>query len=540
MPCANVNPYSRTRCPNTGTRACSACRLVLYCTPDCQKTHWRQHKEDCKHEMNSKDWAPDWIKEKRYPVFSPDETQSLPSLDLSTGIAPVGLGQSLWGNIPAMDLFNLRNNEGLAYQKDLSILFAASGDMRNVLLTINGIPPDYQGNLSVSINDINPLVASRNLLILVTLMGVRDESLAADIALHLWYSAFIPVEYDARIRLATLTTLNTMESTPKGTFMDWSYDNGVQIIAHLSETASAYYASYIQEDQIDANTASDNRLHVLFSPHRIDYYHRCQCKLSPAHRTAMKRYRDWGLVHPFGAANIHFNVPNKTLFNTKGEWLQDDMSCPIDGWDLREVIATGKTHGVTPEDIFGCLYFYLHDQLLILKRKLETLKVTFWFTDVDCHDLAKTSKSPFQDLQFLSPTMRSKVPAHFDRVDVSNTGDDAYIGFAQTLMDWCPRLNKSNPFSTLLSYSMNWTYDGGKGNPDQDQKEMARIIKRFQQENNVIRLNLASSSPAAMYDNSGAYDEYLRARYVPETVNRLGVQMKLTHSIVPPVSKIAP
>lgn len=42
-----------------------------------------------------------------------------------------------------------------------------------------------------------------------------------------------------------------------------------------------------------------------------------------------------------------------------------------------------------------------------------------------------------------------------------------------------------------------------------------------------------------MYDNSGAYDEYLRARYVPETVNRLGVQMKLTHSIVPPRHGVA-
>jgi hypothetical protein len=31
-----------------GTRKCSACSLVSYCGPACQKAHWPQHKKQCK------------------------------------------------------------------------------------------------------------------------------------------------------------------------------------------------------------------------------------------------------------------------------------------------------------------------------------------------------------------------------------------------------------------------------------------------------------------------------------------------------------
>lgn len=35
-----------------------------------------------------------------------------------------GTCKYLWGNIPALDVIQLRDNEGLAYDQDLDILFA--------------------------------------------------------------------------------------------------------------------------------------------------------------------------------------------------------------------------------------------------------------------------------------------------------------------------------------------------------------------------------------------------------------------------------
>lgn len=31
-----------------------------------------------------------------------------------------------WGNIPAIDVLNLKNNEGIDYQEDLSLVFAGT------------------------------------------------------------------------------------------------------------------------------------------------------------------------------------------------------------------------------------------------------------------------------------------------------------------------------------------------------------------------------------------------------------------------------
>lgn len=41
--------YSCASCGSSGARRrCNRCRLVVYCSPDCQKAHWRKHKAACK------------------------------------------------------------------------------------------------------------------------------------------------------------------------------------------------------------------------------------------------------------------------------------------------------------------------------------------------------------------------------------------------------------------------------------------------------------------------------------------------------------
>jgi len=148
---------------------------------------------------------------------------------------------------------------------------------------------------------------------------------------------------------------------------------------------------------------------------------------------------------------------------------------------LTEVIATGKAHGATPQDIFGCLYFYLSEQMLKFKRQLTKLKVTFRFSDIDCHELAQDFQSmnaqPSPSSQ--TQTYLSGTPTKFDRIDVSNTVDDTYVGFEQTLKDWGPLLNGRNPSSTLLSYSMNWVWSEPDGKPDEDRDAIRSMTEQL-------------------------------------------------------------
>lgn len=36
-------------CGKEGNKRCSRCKSVVYCSSDCQKAHWKQHKGECKY-----------------------------------------------------------------------------------------------------------------------------------------------------------------------------------------------------------------------------------------------------------------------------------------------------------------------------------------------------------------------------------------------------------------------------------------------------------------------------------------------------------
>ena len=119
-----------------------------------------------------------------------------------------------------MDIINLAHNEivakdlALAFMGDSSIsilqsypfqfLCIASGDLRNLILTVNRLPSDYSGQLTVVLNDYNPHIVLRNVLLLMILGTYADRHSAVDVALHIWYSAFIPIQYEFPVQEALL------------------------------------------------------------------------------------------------------------------------------------------------------------------------------------------------------------------------------------------------------------------------------------------------------------------------------------------------
>lgn len=548
VPCANVDPDAHERCPEVGTRACSGCRLVLYCSQVCQKAHWKRHKQDCKYRLNSKDWAPSWLRERRDPIFSlPHESPS--AFNLMSGHGAVGMGVGLWGNVPAIDILNLKDNEGLDYKEDLSLVFAASGDLRNVLVTVNSLPLDYPGHLSIVLNDLHPRVALRNQLILSVLLEVEDKFLAADIALHLWYSAFIPSEYELRIISAATARLVKWKNHSSSSEPESDATESTRLMLHLSDAVHAEFFSLsnqIESKVPDTESAANEFSNVMFAAHRIDYHDRYHCKLKPAHRLAMRDYRSFGLVLPFGAANPHFNSPNRTLFSKTGRWVQSDMVSAIEGWNVSEVISFGKSQGLTSEDVFGCLYFYLSDQLRKFKERLATLKITFHLIDMDCRELASLIRSSSPQSGVPSAERSIGFPHKFDRIDVSNTVDDEYVGFKQTLSDWGTLLNTQNTHSILLTYSMNWMWKEPKARPENNDKAIKQITKQLAQEKRFDHIPpnqmlsmwspsviLFKDASSAMYDNSKHFREYLRKRGVSSAAAQQGLQVKSKHTIVP-------
>jgi hypothetical protein len=170
-------------------------------------------------------------------------------------------------------------------------------------------------------------------------------------------------------------------------------------------------------------------------------------------------------VLPFGAHTAHFNYPNRFIFQPTGEWPLGVFSNPLYGWEcvicfpfdliylyflsIEEVISSGKTHGATREDLYGCLYFHLSDVLQEFARRLSKFHISFKILNGDMISLSDSIRNGELERMGLPAATR------FDRVDVSNTMDVEYVGISRIVEKWGPLLKRA-PTATLLGYFMNW------------------------------------------------------------------------------------
>jgi hypothetical protein len=93
---------------------------VKYCSKECQLAHWKKHKDDCKSPLIKETWRPSWDREGRQPAFIGSDGPH----------TVYGGGKYLWGNAPALDVLNLKENEGFDEGRDYSLLFAGKTNAR--------------------------------------------------------------------------------------------------------------------------------------------------------------------------------------------------------------------------------------------------------------------------------------------------------------------------------------------------------------------------------------------------------------------------
>lgn len=123
-----------------------------------------------------------------------------------------------------------------------------------------------------------------------------------------------------------------------------------------------------------------------------------------------------------------------------------DDAIPLNGWSVPAVQASGKRHGVNPNDIYGCLFFHVKDEFKNFARRLRDYDITIHITAYDARTISKNIS-----LDEFKPFGKNC----FDRIETSNIADT--MGIPRVLEDWGPLLNKRNKHATLLIYLMNWT-----------------------------------------------------------------------------------
>lgn len=98
-----------------------------------------------------------------------------------------------------------------------------------------------------------------------------------------------------------------------------------------------------------------------------------------------------------------------------------------------EAVKSGQACGAQPEDIFGCLYFFISDQLRTFAKRIRELDITFHVFNTTPHTLARDISGGAYSRHNLTPRTR------FDRVNLVHTAADArYTG--DVLNAWTPLL----------------------------------------------------------------------------------------------------
>lgn len=167
--------------------------------------------------------------------------------------------------------------------------------------TVNSLPEDYSGKCKVLMNDFNCLVTARNIVILSVLHDLEPE-LAADVALHASYSAFLTPRLRRELRNIWGWIIDDDEGSAGTGTITFALRGKV-----YSVLREMYRSDYTAEET--RKTMADAIVH----PSRIDYRDRYLASLRPGHRLSSMHYWSTNIVAPFAADLSAFIYPNRLV-----------------------------------------------------------------------------------------------------------------------------------------------------------------------------------------------------------------------------------
>lgn len=202
--------------------------------------------------------------------------------------------------------------------------FSASGDLRNVIKSITGLPPTFPKLCEVFLNDKELDIVARNAILLLTALRFDPES-AAEIMVHIWYSALIPQPLLLCLRENLLPLLEDVRSKIRakpfnGLFSrTWIFGSRtLQLVLRRDQWVSL--PSYLDVPKgLSASKAHQVRMASTMAPERKDYLERALCAQLPGWRVSKMDFRMNGILLPFGSSKKLFDTPNPLVQATLKE-----------------------------------------------------------------------------------------------------------------------------------------------------------------------------------------------------------------------------
>lgn len=157
---------------------------------------------------------------------------------------------------------------------------------------------------------------ARNVILLLIALLVEAVDEAVDCMIHVWYSALIRQSdldiLQRQIRPAIEEVCRKIQGKPQDTKMrkTWTFGQHSLTLVLTKSSWNKLLAYTVIPDGLTAERANQIRTAVTLAESRKDYRDRNLLMQPPSRRVAKNRFREDGLLLPFGSPRDDFQIPN--------------------------------------------------------------------------------------------------------------------------------------------------------------------------------------------------------------------------------------
>ena len=194
------------------------------------------------------------------------------------------------------------------------------------MVSINSLPTAYNGTCSSVLNDKNMNIVARNIVMLLVSAQLSPLE-AAELNLHIWYSA--------RLTKGMLAAIDKYAREPVADIVAKIKDRNDDVIQSktwtfgTAEISLRFYKPQwttllqILEAKHDVKKTEKERRKIVLAPSRIDYRDRELYTLPSFARMCSTKFRERGVLAPFGSALDDFDCPNPLVLPLSAILRQD-------------------------------------------------------------------------------------------------------------------------------------------------------------------------------------------------------------------------
>ena len=171
------------------------------------------------------------------------------------------------------------------------------------------------------VNDKDFDIVARNAIILLIALVREDEGEAIDCILHLWYSAMITPKHSELLTTHIYPMIDEVYQKVKDRFAQSELskkftfgDRSLRLTLKKAEW-KALLSFFSPPSGLSTEQAQQIRRATTLAPERVDYRHRKMLTQSVVDRVSENRFREDGILLPFGCSRAEYSVPNPYVNN---------------------------------------------------------------------------------------------------------------------------------------------------------------------------------------------------------------------------------